>query len=160
MEKDPRGLSSNASRGAVEKLSQDQLDELQKQVGPSAHDKHITAGLWAHGDRHHRSQHRHRYRGALSRIGSGRGTVGGRQILAWTGARQGAQRVTVKTIHTRESGTLPPLHSLCFGAPTTQVQTRATTRTARVAAQCGIQELGALSKRMSLQCTTMSHSRV
>ena len=36
-----RSLSSNAS-GAVEKLSEEQLDELQKQVDPSAHDKLIT----------------------------------------------------------------------------------------------------------------------
>ena len=40
----PKSLKERLS-GAVQKLSQEQLDELQKQVGPSAHDKLITNNI-------------------------------------------------------------------------------------------------------------------
>ena len=72
----PKSLKQRFS-GAVEKLSQELLDELQKQVDPSAHDKLINAlkdlstqlqGRWAHGDRHHRSEHHHHHEGWMPSI--------------------------------------------------------------------------------------------
>ena len=64
------------SRGPSPHYEQDQ--RFERSLG-------TTAGRWTHRDRHHRRQHHHHHWGAPNRIGSRRGTVGGRQLLAWTG---------------------------------------------------------------------------
>ena len=77
----PKSLKQRPS-GAVGKLSQEQLDELQKQVGPSAHEnssrkkinalKDLSTQLQDAGHTetdHHRSLHHHHHRGAPNHIG-------------------------------------------------------------------------------------------
>ena len=78
----PKSLKQRLS-GASEKLSQEQLDELQKQVGPFGTTKKINALK----DLSTQLQDAGR---------TDADTVG-------TGARQGAQRATAKTIHTRKA---------------------------------------------------------